>query len=90
MAEENVYGVKPRVKNEEKQEVKTERYGEMFILVTKDKETQIAVANNIVSRLKFKTVKAAKEYIDSKPWDLIVNTTCACYDLYNRQNNLKK
>ena len=80
MAEkEQIYGVKPKVAVTE--EVKTERYDEIFVLVTRNKKTQIAINNAIVSKITFNSVKAAKEYIDKKPWELITNTMFYMMDL---------
>lgn len=65
-------GVKPKVTNEEK--ITTEIYRDIFILVTRNEKTQIAIRNNIIVRDEFDTVQAAKDYIDEKPWKLLVNT----------------
>lgn len=72
MDEKNVMGVKPKVTNEEK--ITTEIYRDIFILVTRNEKTQIAIRNNIIVRDEFDTVQAAKDYIDEKPWKLLVNT----------------
>lgn len=67
-----VIGIKPKVTEEEK--ITTEIYRDIFILVTKGNETQIAIRNSIIVRDKFESVQAAKDYIDDKPWRLLVNT----------------
>ena len=79
MAKKNVYGVTPKVKKTEVQKV--EQYDFCFNLVTRGEKTQIAVGNVIVSGQEFESVEAAKKYIDSKPWGLIVATTGAAYDI---------
>lgn len=78
---------KPKVTTTEK--VSTSGY-DMFTLVTKNNTVLIAVADKIVSRQTFKTEKAAQEYIDSKPWELLVNVACVCYDLMNKQEETSK
>lgn len=88
MEEEKTYGVKPKVKKTDT--IKTEAYQVIFTLVTRNKETEIAVGNNIVSKIKFKSTKEAKNYIDSKPWELIVNTTCCIYDMSEKINKQNK
>lgn len=72
MEEKNVIGVKPKVVNEEK--ITTEVYEDIFVLVTRKGKTQIAIRNSIIVRDEFDTVEAAKNYIDAKPWKLLVNT----------------
>lgn len=41
----------------------------------------ICVGNKIISKQNFVSLEEAIAYIDSKPWELIVNATCAIYDL---------
>lgn len=87
MAKEKVFGVKPKVEVKETSQV--ELYG-MFTLVTRSKKTQIAVTNKIVSREEFESVEAAKAYVDSKPWELIVNATLVVMDLTNEERQNKQ
>lgn len=72
MAEEKVLGIKPEVKNEEK--ITTEIYRDIFVLVTRNDKTQIAIQNSIIWREEFESIQDAKDFIDEKPWGLIVNT----------------
>ena len=83
MAKEQIYGVKPKVKVVETN--KTEVYQEYFTLVTSNKQTRIAVGNAIISRNTFDSVKAAKAYIDQKPWELMINLLCYVYDMAKKQ-----
>lgn len=76
----------PKVVNVDK--VMTASY-DMFTLVTKQGKTMIAVADKIVSREMFENEEQAQRYIDSKPWELLVNVACVCYDLMNKQTNKK-
>lgn len=85
MAKEKVYGIKPKVTKKDKTEV--EQYEYCFNLVTRDGKTQIAVGNRIVSGKVFESTKEAKEYIDSKPWGLIVATCGAAYDIMHNINS---
>lgn len=76
MAEEQkVIGI-PKVTEQKKYE--TEKYQEIFTLVTEDdgenKKTMIAIGNSYIWRAKFDSVDDAKAFIDAKPWGLMVNT----------------
>ena len=82
MSKEEQYTNKPRVEVTEK--IMT-RGHDMFTLVTKKGSVMIAVADKIVSKKQFETEEAAIEYIDSKPWELLVNVACVCYDLMNKE-----
>lgn len=64
-----------KIENVQEQTVKTEQY-DIFTLVKKDRKVFVAVGNNIVTHSTFDRVEQAKKYIDSKPWELILNT-CA-------------
>lgn len=74
-----IYGVKPKV--EVKEVSKTHNYQTIFTIVERNKNFNIAVGNKIVSKLTFVTLKEAKDYIDSKPYELIVNATCCIYEI---------
>lgn len=82
MSKEEEYTHKPRVEVTDK--VMTSGH-DMFTLVTKQGRVMIAVADKIVSKLQFETEEAAINYIDSKPWELLVNVACVCYDLMNKE-----
>lgn len=83
MAEEKQnYTVQPKV--EVTETVQTSGY-DMFTLVTKDNKVMIAVADKIVCRQAFESERQAIEFIDSKPWELLVNVACVCFDLMNKQ-----
>lgn len=73
-----IYGVQPKV--EVTEQIQTERYNEIFILVTKNKQTMIAIGKSIVSNKTFKSTKEAKTYIDQKPWELLINVICLIND----------
>lgn len=38
-----------------------------------ENKVQICVGNNIMSSKVFKDLKAAKQYVGTKPWELIIN-----------------
>lgn len=83
MEEQNkVLGVKPVIKEAKTKQAKIENYETIFTLVEIEKgKIKIAVTNKIISAKEFKTMKEAKSYIDSKPWELIINATCCIYDI---------
>lgn len=86
MAEkEKVYGVKPKIVK--KDTTKTEVYSVIFTLLTVNKETKIAIGNKIISKLTFESTKEAKKYIDSKPWELLINAPLAINDIINEQKH---
>lgn len=62
---------------------------DIFTLVTKDGVVMIAIADKIVSRNSFASEEEAIKYIESKPWELIINVSCVCFDLVQKQSNNK-
>lgn len=47
---------------------------EVFMIVKLDKTYKIAMGQQLIVPHKFKTLKDAKAYIDSKPWELMINS----------------
>lgn len=68
--------MEPKVKNVETQKgTQQEQYKNTPFTMVKLGETwSIVVGNQVASSEKFKTKKAAAEYIESKPWELILIT----------------
>ena len=56
-------------------EVDQQEREDIFLIVRNDKKYLIAITNQIVSRNVFDTVEEARAYIQSKPWELILNAT---------------
>lgn len=56
-------------------EVDQQEREDIFLIVRNDKKFLIAITNQIVSRNVFDTVEEARAYIQSKPWELILNAT---------------
>lgn len=79
------FGLTPKIDVTEQNKV--EQCEPFFTLISRNGVTQIAVGNYIVSKLQFASTDEAKEYIQSKPWELLVNATCAIYDI--SKSNLK-
>ena len=52
---------------------------------TEENDYVIVCGNVQASREHFKTVKAAKEYINNKPWDLIFTISYAAHKAINAQ-----
>lgn len=50
----------------------------------------IALGNDRVSEKFFTSVEDAIQYVDSKPWELILNTTVVLMDKLNNVEHLKK
>lgn len=73
----------PIVKDEKVAE--TERY-EVFILFKADNIVRIAIDKYIMSKLTFTTFEEAKAYIDSKPYELIINAACCLMELSTKNH----
>ena len=69
----------PIVKNDEL--TKVHHFEEIFSIVEHNGTFQIAVGNKLVDEQKFTSLKAAQDYISSKPWKLLINVTCLIYDM---------
>lgn len=73
------YKQKAVVQNEEVRKV--HQHETIFTIPEINGNFCICVGNKIISKQNFISLEEAKAYIDSKPWELIVNATCAIYDL---------
>lgn len=64
----------------------------LFNLVKDEQDkVNIVVGNYRVCRKTFDTFKQAEQYIGSKPYELIFNTTCLIIENNNKQNeNIKE
>lgn len=60
---------------------------EIFVIVNHNGEFMIALGNNVVSKEKFDSREKAIAYIDSKPWELILNSTAVMMAIINEQQN---
>lgn len=71
--------------------VKTHQH-DIFTIVEKNGNCLIAISNKIISKNSFASIEEAKEYIDSKPWELLINASCAIYDILmaDKFNQTKK
>lgn len=58
----------------------------IFMIVKEGSNYKIACGSNYMSRMTFATLEEAKSYIDSKPWELIINTTCYIYGLTSKNS----
>lgn len=76
-----------RLENIEIQEVNVE---EIFGIVKNGNHYLITVTNQIVSRRTFATVDEAKDYIKSKPWELILNTTAVMWAKLEQEKQQSK
>lgn len=89
MAKEKEQGYDNKPKVEVTDSVKTHVH-DTFIIVEKNNICFVAIGDKIVSREQFKSVEEAKAYIDSKPWELIINVTCAAYEIVLKQTKNNK
>lgn len=86
MAEKEVLGIKPTVKNVKS--TKVEIYENIFSIVTdEENNSHIAIGNDIIWRGSFASVQEAKDFIDAKPWGLITNTVLY---IFKKTENLLK
>lgn len=71
---------KTKVLNQEAHK-KPELYEGIFDIVENGGNFYIGVAGKLVTPKNFSNAEEARIYIDSKPWDLIINVSCLCMDL---------
>lgn len=58
---------------------------EPFLIVNREGKYLIALTNSIVSNKEFDTYEEAGAYIDSKPWDLLINTIAFAINKLNEK-----
>lgn len=63
----------PKIINEQSQKVTQH---DIFSVVERDDVTFIALGNTIISEKKFANTKEAINYINQKPYELIINASC--------------
>lgn len=83
MAKKEVYGNTPKVTKQT--EIKVEQYDYCFNLLEDEKGVRIAVGNTVVTAQIFENMEAAKNYIDSKPWSLIMATAHVCLKIFDNK-----
>lgn len=80
-------------KNEEKVIQPRFESHEIFAILKNEKtdgKFVILIANGLATSKRFDTIKAAKDYIDSKPWDLIASMVAAMVvNLKSPENNVQ-
>lgn len=59
---------------------KLHEYKPFFTIIEKGKNFFIGCCGTIATREVFESKEAAIKYIESKPWDLLVNVVCLIYD----------
>lgn len=65
---------------------------DVFMIGNHEGKWKIAIAGKLVSRREFDSREEAREYIQSKPWELIFNATCIMYEniqAFKQQQNIK-
>lgn len=70
MAEEKQYTNVPKTSEVKKTQLDN---SELFLIVNAEDKYRISLANHWVTKQEFNTPEEAQAYIDSKPWDLIMN-----------------
>lgn len=83
MTKKEVYGNTPKVTK--KTEIKVEQYDYCFNLLEDEKGVRIAVGNTVVTAQIFENMETAKNYIDSKPWALIMATAHVCLKIFDKK-----
>lgn len=61
----------------------------IFTVLERDGIFKIAVGNKIIVKNEFKSCEEAYDYIEAKPWELIINTVCLVYELSKKVNEGK-
>lgn len=59
---------------------------DIFLIVEHNGVYLIALTNQIVSKQQFNTLEEAETYVDSKPWELILNATAVMMTIINNEN----
>lgn len=72
---------KPVIKNEQVEEPAVTIHEGIFQIVKNNGNYIIGVADKVICKQVFATKEEAIAYIDKKPWDLIINVSCLCYDM---------
>ena len=90
MKNEEKYSQKAKVKNVQENKPLQIVQHELFNIIKGPQGYFLAVQNKIVSSKTFKSVEEAKKYINSKPWELLVNVSCICFDIMNENKEQNK
>lgn len=59
---------------------------DIFQVIKKNNETRICIGTIVVSEEKFATIEEAIKYIDSKPYELLINVCCFAMHANQEQN----
>lgn len=62
---------------------------DLFLIVNKDGKYLIALTNKIVSKQQFNTLEEARNYVQSKPWELILNATAVMMNYLQKPEDIK-
>ena len=62
---------------------------DLFLIVNKDGKYLIALTNKIVSKQQFETLEEARAYVQSKPWELILNATAVMMNYLQHPEEIK-
>lgn len=71
-------------------EEKEFNWEEVFIVRptnTEENDFMITIGNRLATKKKFRTAKAAKLFINKKPWELIATLIFACNEMIKKQEN---
>lgn len=72
--------MKKVAKNEEKTSFETAQH-DVFTLIKVNDKVKIALGNTQITPEEFETIEDAKKFIDSKPYQLIINASCFVYEM---------
>lgn len=87
MAKKKEPGYDNQPKVEVTDSVKTHKH-DVFTIVERNGQCVIAFTDKIISQRTFNSVQEAIDYIESKPWELMINVPCAVMDiLFNMKPN---
>ena len=68
-------GIDDAGKNEQPRIMKS-NVDEIFTLVEKEGNVQIAIGNYLICKKHFKSFKKAEEYLAQKPYEILINVAC--------------
>lgn len=80
------YSNTPKIEEFKTNQVEQE---DLFLIVNKDGKYLIALTNKIVSKQQFDTLEEARTYVQSKPWELILNATAVMMNYLQKPEDIK-
>lgn len=73
------------------EEPQTKKVFDIFTLVKpEDGTVKITIGNYLITPKTFKTMKAAEDYLEKKPYDILINMMCLAYQQLRKEEENEK